>query len=360
VPKNLKQRLVGYLEGHWQSPEDYVVGKFENHDIVFIGEYHRVKHDVELIQDLIPRLYAAGIRHLGIEFGCYEYQDTVDYLLTAPDYDESLARWLQFKQFVGWGYVEYEDLYRKAWELNHRLPPEASPFRIVGLNYRQRWDLYDENTREERRQVFYKGSSDAHMARVVLDEFVQNGEKALIYSGTHHAFTRYRQPIYNATTGEFYRYADPRMGHLVHDSIPDRTFCIILHRPWPLFEDRSTANYPVGGAIDAVMRELDNPRVGFDVVGTPFGELTDTVSVYAAFHPDFTLSDFCDGYIYQKPFSKWVGCTVDTLFVTEENFQEALDFSPLPDAEDHFDQPSDFIKALRADVKMQARLDGLR
>ena len=61
LPKERKQSLVRYLKDNWKSPEDYVVGKFVDYDLIFIGEYHRIKHDVGLIHNLIPRLYEAGI-----------------------------------------------------------------------------------------------------------------------------------------------------------------------------------------------------------------------------------------------------------------------------------------------------------
>src|SRR5687768_14806323 len=77
-PSPDSKRLVAYLKSHGMPPENYVVSKFRNHDIVFLGEYHRIKHDVELIHALIPRLHKAGVYNLGIEFGCYEHQDKVD------------------------------------------------------------------------------------------------------------------------------------------------------------------------------------------------------------------------------------------------------------------------------------------
>ena len=63
-----KDELGPYLKVHWMPPEDYVVSKFQNHDIVFIGEWHRVRHDPLLIQALIRRIYQAGIHNLGMEF----------------------------------------------------------------------------------------------------------------------------------------------------------------------------------------------------------------------------------------------------------------------------------------------------
>jgi len=56
-------QLLGYLKQNHKSPEDYVLAKFKDHQIVFVGEYHRIKHDAEFIQHLIPRLYEEGIKH---------------------------------------------------------------------------------------------------------------------------------------------------------------------------------------------------------------------------------------------------------------------------------------------------------
>lgn len=136
--------LVGYLQRNWKSPEDYIIGKFLDYDIVFIGEAHHIKHDVELIHRLIPLLHKHGVHILAIEFGCYEYQDKVDSLITAESYDEDLARWLLFKWGSYWPYKEYLDLYRKAWELDRSLPEDDPKFRIIHLDYRARWDLVTE------------------------------------------------------------------------------------------------------------------------------------------------------------------------------------------------------------------------
>ena len=176
ISQEEKQELIQYLTTHWKTPEEYVVEKFSDHDLVFIGEYHRIKHDVELIQNLIPRLYEIGVRNLGIEFGCYEYQDQVDSLITADEYDEDLARWLMFKWSVTWGYQEYMDIYRKAWEMNKSLPKDAPRFRVVNLDYRPNWNLAEEEmTPELWKQIWHKGDRDQHMAQVILKEFVDKG-----------------------------------------------------------------------------------------------------------------------------------------------------------------------------------------
>ncbi len=352
-----KQELIQYLTTHWKSPEDYVVEKFSDHDLVFIGEYHRIKHDVELIQNLIPRLYEIGVYNLGIEMGCYEYQDKVDSLITADEYDERLARWLMFKWSVTWGYQEYMDIYRKAWEVNKSLPKDAPRFRVVNLDYRPNWNLAkEEMTPELWKQVWHKGDRDQHMAQVIMTEFVDKGQKALIFSGSHHAFTHYYQPIYDYKNKEFIRFNKNRMGNIIYNKMSDRVFHIFLHSPWSTKQSYSELNYPISGIIDMIMKEFNDKRVGFDVKGSPFGKLRDDDTYYSIGYKEFTLSTICDGYIFQKHFSDYEGCTVDTEFITDENFQEAIEYLENPRARKFFTKPEELINGIAKEANIQGRL----
>jgi uncharacterized iron-regulated protein len=317
--------LRTYIRSRAQSPEDYVVGKFKNYDYVFVGEWHKIKEDQLLIQNLIPNLYAAGIYNLGIEFGNHDYQPQIDSVITAAEYDADKVRWVCFKHITWWGYQEYEDIYRAAWRLNRSLPAGARKFRVVALNYAPDFSkLTKEGGEENWKQVWYRGEGDSYMARMIFEELVHKGEKALIYSGSHHAFTSYHQPICDFNPVKFYRYETARMGNIVHDSLPDRVFNIFLHSPWQTIRGGNDYESPMLGIIDTAMAVFANPRFGFDCAGTPFGELHDTMAYYSVGYKDFKLADFCDGYIYQGDFCTLQGGTPDTLFVTEENLQEAI------------------------------------
>lgn len=341
--------LRSYLAAHWQTPEDYVISKFKDHDIVFVGEYHRIRHDPELIQALIPRLYQAGIYNLGFEFGTVEDQAEIDRLVTSPVYDEALARRIMFHSLVSWGYQEYLDVYRAAWTLNHKLPKGAPRFRIVGLMYRPNWPaLKDGDTPENRRKVWTKGPGDAFMAQVILDEFVAKNQKALVYCGIHHAFTSFRQPNLG--------YRDGRVGNIIYDKIGARTMTIFLHAPWPSSLGWNAPEVkPVGGAIDEVMQGFRDTRVGFDVAASPFGKLTATDTIYAEGHPNFTLADLADGYIFQKPLRAYEGVRVDPQFITDENFQEALDYLANPEARRWLTTPEKLRNAMQEDADMNRR-----
>lgn len=349
-----KQELVSYLRSHWQTPEDYVVSKFSNHDIVFIGEYHRIKHDPQFIQSLIPKLYMAGIYNLGIEFGVHEDQEQVDGLINADSYDEKLARHIIFRFLPLWGYKEYIDIYRGAWVLNHSLPKSAPRFRVVNLSYRPNWAaLTGERTPEVMNKVWHKGDPDKFMGQIILTEFVAKKQKALIYSGRHHAFTRYHQPRYNFQKNELYGFEKTRMGNVVYAQIGDRSFNIVLHSPWPSKHSFDDLRLPVGGTIDEVMREFKTQRVGFDVKDSPFGRLADADTYYAVGYDHFTLGTFTDGYVFQGPFSTYEGCTVEPLFITDENFQEAVEQLSSPEARKQATSPADLIRWIRDDADIR-------
>jgi hypothetical protein len=343
--------LSGYLRQNWMSPEDYVVSKFKDHDIVFLGEYHRIRHDAQFVQDLIPLLYEVGVRNLGIELGDSDCQGKVDGLLNAPEYNEQLSRQLFFNLDSAWGYVEYEDLYRAAWRLNRSLAPGAPKFRIINLCYKLNSDFRKQEksmTDADWQKVFWKGDYDEYMAKVILKEFVEKREKALVYSGLAHSFTRYQEPLMNKP-GQFLK----RTGNFVEEKIGDRVFNILLHCPGG---SGTTASYPADGVIDRVMCEFKNTRVGFDLKGTPFGTLKDHDCIG---HGEQKLADLYDGYVFQEHFSRYKGCRVDQKFISQANFAEALKGLP-PYARGGIRSPSELLHEIQVTADMKRRFRELK
>ncbi len=353
--------LVEYLKSHWQSPEDYVLSKFRDHDLVFLGEGHKFRHDVELVHNLIPLLYRIGITDLAVEFGCSERQAEADRLVVAETYNEDLARRIAFHWAPYWPYKEYVDIYRKAWELNRTLHPAAPKFRIVHLDYRVNWPLVRESmTSGIRRSVFFRGERDDYMAGVVLDEFVRKGKKALIYAGGLHTLTRFREPGHDFQAGGVRAPGPVRMGNIVHEKIGPRVFYIQLHFPWPARAKAGSYGSPVDGAIDRALAGFEDKRVGFDVAGTPFGRLRDTSSTFSAADAGFRLEALCDGYVYQKAFGEYQGVTVDWKYVTKENFREACQRQPNPNLRRYFKSPYHYLKTMELEADFGLRFPGLK
>lgn len=313
-----KEDLLSYIQNHWKTPEEYVISKFKDHDYVFIGEYHRIKHDVVLISNLIPLLYKNHVYNLAIEFGIYTDQHLVDSLVTSPYFSRKLADSIVFSYYPVWGYKEYIDLYKAAWEVNHSNHADTTKFRVINLGC-----LYNPCTKNH----FAGNDPDVYMANVILKELVAKKKKALIYSGCHHAFTKYHQPLYDFKKDTLYGFNHTRMGNVIYDSVKERAFNIYLHAGWVSNKGFDTnCVLPVNGAIDDAMKNFTDKRVGFDVVGTPFGKLTANDTYYAFGYPDFTLDKFCDGYIYQCAFKDYEPITMEPDFITSVNIDKLKSF----------------------------------
>jgi hypothetical protein len=289
---------------------------------------------VLFVQELLRPLYRAGVRTLATEFARREDQGLIDSLLAASEWDERLACTIVFNQFVEWGYREYVDIFRAAWELNHGLEPGAPRFRILGVNDSPDWSLV--RTRAEKdndaiKAKVWRAGGERYWAEIILNA-VAAGQKVLVHSGIHHAFTDYRQPV--VIDGRFVRFDDSRMGNYVYRAIGKRAMTVFLHAPWPGpngFND--TYGYPADGYIDALMLGLSaGPRpVGFSLAASPFGDLCPRYSVYAHGYDDFRLSTFCDGWIYTRPISTYEGVTPIADWINAENLVQARLQTPNPD-----------------------------
>lgn len=353
--------LRGWLDKHASSPEEYVVSRFKDHDIVFLGEMHRVRHDPLLVQALIPLLHESGINNLGIEFICWREQGAVDSLLAAKDYDEKLANRIFWKQWPWWGYQEYVDILRAAWRVNRSVKPGEPRFRVIGLNARMDfsyfWSPEDRKNPALARKAFPDGTSDEAMARTIRREILDKKQKALIYCGLYHAFTRFHQPIIDAETGALKDSLTDRAGNSIYADIGDRCFLIVLHYPWPGAGGVEVpAVYPANGVIDALFATMPpgKQRAGFDVTGTPFGALADDSSLWARAYPGFRLDRFCDGWIFQKPLSQYEGVALVPGWFNEENRAEAI--AQIANVDPRVKNRNRTVESLTADLADDAKM----
>lgn len=137
---------IKYLNNNNFSPQNYVLEKFTNYDIILLAEDHRVKENLIFLGKLIPQLYKKGIYTLGMEFGASEDQLLLDSLVTAETYDENLARQLMFNYNSGWAFKEYMDIYKFTWEFNKSLKKNERKFKILNLSYKYNWTSFFRTT----------------------------------------------------------------------------------------------------------------------------------------------------------------------------------------------------------------------
>ena len=81
-------QLMGYWQSNQLSPLEYLTQKFRQERWVIVGEFHRVRHDVQLIASLVPRLHeTTDVRHLALEFLCRDHTVEANRLVSADSYN---------------------------------------------------------------------------------------------------------------------------------------------------------------------------------------------------------------------------------------------------------------------------------
>jgi hypothetical protein len=359
--------LANYVRKHGLLPEEYIVNKLRYHDIVFLGEYHRIKHDVEFVCRLIPVLHRNGMHRLGYEHVRYADQHLLDTLVTADSFDVALANKILWNDWPFWGYKEYRDVLYVAWKVNSALKDGEEPFRIIGLAARSDWSHVwtpeDRQNPEIMRKVRPDGNPDAFMAQVIHREFIEAAEKGVIFAGMNHCYTEYQQPAVD-DAGRFVRFEMPRIGNLIFEAIGKRCITVSLHKPWPSAGGWSKPNVrPADGVIDAVIHQLypEHLPAAVDVQDSPFGALKSETRLWKQGYDNFTLADYCDGYIMFQPFSKYEGVTPIEGWFTEDNRLEAISqaSNPHPAVKNPSRSIEDLSSSLAESADIQRRLKHL-
>jgi len=324
---------VEYLKQNPKSPKDYLVSKFRNYPLVLLGEDHAVKENLDFVKSIIPELYQAGIYNLCMEFGAFEKQKELDELLNAEIFDEQKAKDLFFYYNVGWAYKEYFDIYKSVWEFNKTLKSDAKKFRIVNLSYQYRWENFKGGARtpDNMKAVFNLGTPDQFRTEIIKKEIIDKNEKALIYMGHVHVFTKYRMPILKVNNDDFCDYDEGMVGNRLYKLMPGKIFNIMFHTPMFSKTQYNPAYVsPANGELENALQKLNYPEIGFDLINTPVGKLKDN-SFFSFCHPDFKMEDFFDGYIFLKPFKHLTGCTYDDDFFTGKDWIYIENNFPDPD-----------------------------
>jgi len=355
------QTLQEFLQQKGQSPENYVLSKFNEHDVVFLAEDHAIRDNLLFVAGLISDLHKAGVYNIGMEFGASEDQARLDSLVSSPSYDESVARDIMFSYNTGWAYQEYMDIYRATWEFNQSLPREAIRFRILNISYRYNWlEFKGQRTPDNMAKVFYRGTADKYRAELIENVILGNKQKILLLVGTPHAFTRYQSPLFVYNRDNFCMFDDNWLGNRLYKKYGPRIFSIFLHHPLSnQLNVKPALVLPADGLIEKALAGQNNHPVGFDLLNSVAGKLPDK-SYWSMCHPDFTLEQFFDGYIFLKPVDELQGCTFDTLFYKGISWQSIKEQMPDPDWRKDVTTLSDFIKQIKDYVNLEKRYRGLK
>lgn len=323
---------IAYLSNNARTPSEYLTSKFQQYDIVMLGEDHAIKEHVDFVKNAIPTLYAAGVTNLCMEFGAFEMQSKLDSLMNAPEYNEQMARDMMFFYNVGWAYKEYTDIYEMVWKFNQSLPVGQKKFRIVNISYRYNWSKYESpRNPENMSKVFYLGTPDHFRTRIIEKEVLEKNEKAVVYMGLVHTFTKYAMPILKMNNDDFCDYDTGFTGCRLFRKYPGKVTNIMFHMPLASKHQAwASIASPANGAIEAIMDKNQNTPIGFDLTNSPLGKLRDN-SYFSLCYDHFKLEDFFDGYLFIKPFKFLTGCTMDSLYFEGRQWSEIKEQMPDPD-----------------------------
>jgi hypothetical protein len=290
-----------YLDTNVSEPLQFVAEKFDSHDVVLIGEMHWKKQDVDFVKMLIPYLYQTkGIKVFAWEFGASDFQGEVDSLVNAPEFDRKKVIALSRKACFFWNFEEYLDIFRVIWEINQTIPSDQEKFRFLqlGSDYNPR-KLHSKDPTVRMKEVL-RWAYDEKMGRIIEAEVIKKHKKALWYSGAHHAFTKYHQPLFL-----FLKPHDVRGGQYLYARYPERVYMIVSHFPclgrWFLVRYLLRMDpgftYGFGAVFDQIYREYKKP-FAVDTQNPLFGDLKDSHSYYSFDRWNgLKLSEFCDGYL---------------------------------------------------------------
>jgi hypothetical protein len=117
-----------------------------------------------------------------------------------------------------------------------------------------------------------------------------------------------------------------RWGNFLREALGRKAITVFLHAPW-----NGAAGYnadfvhPADGRLDAFMlaREGGPSAEGFDVAGSPLGDLAIENTFYEHGYTPLTMAKFCDGWTYTKPIGEYEPVTYIEGWINEENLEYA-------------------------------------
>ena len=285
------------------TPEDYLAELSALHQVVMLGDQRYVAQHLEFVAEMVPRLWAAGVRNLGWEFTNTRMQGELDRLVTADGWDVEAAHDLFVDVLgVGLAYEEYVDVLRAAWDHNRSLGSDVPTFRVVALglpSYVDDPDLLDGRSagEVELRNWWlgghYRDVTAIHMATAITNEVVRRGERCLVYADTERTTTRLLtieggQPAISA-------------GNLLHRWMGEGVQRVLFHGALDDEAALERVELLIANAPDDVDRfgiDLEYSTLGNVWVPSVKGLLGGSVE-------PLQLGDVADGYLYLGDRASW-------------------------------------------------------
>jgi hypothetical protein len=299
-----RDELVEWIRKDGQPPVDFLVGQFEAHDVVLLGETHSLRPHQQLVIDALAPLYErADVRLLCSEFIRASETDRVQAIIEAETWDEAAAiDVMRDGPWPTWGWREYIDIMEAAWRINATRPKDAPPFRIVGID--DDWTQLAMLEADRGESFKLRLQREDVMHESARGAIATHGPRAIVHIGAAHAV---RHGI--------------RLAHRLHGDHGDRMTSVIFHHHLRTRAGDSEIQALLEEAVQAA--EVDVP-VAFAVTGSPLARVReDDLPPMMMLGPAAAFEDFAPSLVYfgppdSMPKGHWI-----TGFVNEESFEEA-------------------------------------
>lgn len=336
-PATVREAAEWYEREH-REPEHYILDRFEEDQIVLIGELGRIRQQIRFMVDLVEVLPLADVYTIGFRHVLAEDQDILDSLLDGErEFDRRTASDLLLRADVLNGYQGYVDILEAVHQYNAERGEDAPRMRVVGLAPQFRYDFV--RTREDMddtgilRQVVGDQAPDEFMADVFEREVLEHGGKAVVFTTLPHAFRGYEAPHLQEEMQELGFEGIVPFGRYVDGRADGSVTSVLLHGPWPDEQRPSNLNYAADGYIDSMLEEVPNQlrHGGFDVSpDNPLGAFSVSIGQWAQYHDELQVADVTDGYITLGPIGAYRAARVIPDFYTQDTLEYARRNFPGP------------------------------
>ena len=295
------ETYLQYLKQNNKSPETYIAEKFQQHDIVIVGEIHQKKEYCELISKVIE---STPINYFASEFIKTSNTDKINEIVTAKEFNRDNAIDV-FRDYTWptWGFEEYLSIIQSVWKVNSTIKDKKRQIKIIGLD--SEWSQYENMCGENKpTETMFKQNLDRekNMVDAVKVKY-SNGIKILVHIGFAHTFYKFK----------------PRFATELNSEFNNKVFQVCLHQQF----EGDFSKMTLSKDIEMIMAANNNTPVGFDVENSPFAKINDSSCYYFKVPQQQSLSDIAMGYVFIKPFSQLRIVTWIPNFINEQNFDKA-------------------------------------
>ena len=305
-PVNKKTAIYSdFIKTHSQKPEDYIFDLFKTNDIIVISErMHPEYSQYEMIFNLISDdRFTKYIGNIFTECGSVSFQDTLkSYLNTHFTSNEQLnintsnldrnsnAVWPL------WSNTNQYDFFETVNKLNFSLP-DSTKINWYFTDLPVNWET---KSHKQFIKDYTNPQRDSFMASSIIEKYnniisKEKRKKALVIMNTRHGYGLIDNRFGKRIKSEYYGTTAFLM-----NAFPKKVANIMLNTVSLKYGFLFT---PVqNGKWETAFSIVDNPNVGFNFNGSPFGDDKFDLAFLSA--PNLTYKDVFTGFIFYNPLRK--------------------------------------------------------